>query len=354
MSQQTPAPAATPAPSAPATPTPAPVAPAKQTFDDAYKTALDGQGTAPGGGQAAPDTSTATKPAQGTTPAPAAATPTSAAAKRLLKLKLDHEEREIDLEAEYDDETRRAELVKQLQKGYGFERAIERTREEVRTANVKSWNEWLSSHGYDVVRDDKHPSGWKLSARQQVTTPAAEVDPLTKEEQELSARIESGDATLAEVARHAKVCAAISTREALKERDEAQARSRLQETEKTRSAETRSQAEKWLNGEIDKSLAAHTKSFEGWTSRQLANLKANAFKAGETAAAEGKNPVEAANAYVLAEKQDAEALRDSWRKSLTATPPQPTAAPLVGGAPGGGTSKAKTIDAAYDDILRSL
>jgi hypothetical protein len=325
----------------------APERPKAKSFDEAFSNIDKGRSPA-----AAPE---ATPPA-----APSATT--SEAKKRLLKLKIDHEESELDLDAEYDDETKRAALVERLQKGSTFDRAVKRAQDEAIQQARTLYTDWLDAHGYTVVADPTAPKGYKLVPKQApVTTPAVAEDPLTTEETKLKQKIradsmkDGADPTdivrLHEIAseRALKVAAQAKT-EAVKEWEKRVADERAQGEQKRTAAE----AETWFRGEIDKLIGARTKSFDGPDSAaRIARLKQIAFAHGAAVAARGEKPVEAVAQFINQEADDLDA-RAKWvLQNATAQPQTRTTAPVVGSTPSGGGAPKKKFQN-IDEALAAI
>lgn len=280
---------------------------------------------------AQPETAS-TAPAAGSTPA---------AARRLLKLKLDHEEKEIDLDAEYDDEGKRKTLAETYQKGYVYDRALERARTEEAQKVRKAWNEFAADHQMEIVEAPGTKWGWKMVPKQ-VTTPAAQTaspdaDPLTKEEAEIRARIEAADVVdWKDLDRLSDIKAERAKLAAIKEYE-----SRTNAATQAATAASRyEEAKKWMNGEIGTLVSARTKSFEGVSERRMSALRQQAFAAGEAAAKAGQDPVAAAKAVIFEEANDLDAIRGQAARQPTpaAAQPKPNGVPVVGTTPGGASS----------------
>lgn len=294
------------------------------------------------------------QPAPSATPAPQ-----TAAAKRLLKLKLlDDKEEELDLDEVYADETRRGALTADIQKGRNYERAIERERRAAADETVKAqrdaWNAWLKKQNYEVVQDPSSPDGWKLVGKQSTTTADPELDPLTKEEESLKAGLDAGDVSA--VRRQAQ----IDFQRELILRERKQAAAAAMTAAQTKAAQAYQEAKTEVTNEIRKFIAARTKSFDGPDSSRVTDRLLNdAVAAAETAARSGaKWPavLEAAKAVVFAEADAFDARAAHWRKSLPGAPAETASAPIIGATPsgGGGTTKYKNIDEAYDAVSKQM
>lgn len=324
MSEQTPA--TTPTPAAPQAPA-APPAPSKPTFEQAYESA--------------------------TRPAPPAAPAPTAAERRLMKLKIDHNEEDLDWDETWKDEAKREKARLDLQRGRNADREVERARGEAQASAKKAWNEFISEHGYDIVPAPGTKFGWKFAQR--ATTPAADSDPLTTEERELQAKADADEATARDLARLSSIRA---------ERAETRALKRFQDEQSAKEQKASGDAayEKskgWLFGEIDTILGAHTKSFDG-LDRLKARIRMDAFRAGEIAAKRGANDADtrgAAHSVIAEAVEDLTGREKKLLASLTATPPQPNSAPVIGTAPavgGGAKPKFKDIDEAFAAVEQQL
>jgi hypothetical protein len=141
-----------------------------------------------------PDATAATVPA---TDAPAA-TPSSetppAPARKVVKIKVDDAEREIDLDAEYADENRRKRLAEVIQKGEAFDTVKERQRKQGQQDVLAV----LRQHGYDVQLDPTTNQP-RIVPPQQANQPAAAepAKPQARDMAALKARLKEGDAEAA-------------------------------------------------------------------------------------------------------------------------------------------------------------
>ena len=293
--------------------------------------------------------------------APVEAAPPPPPARKSVKVKLDHEEQEID-ESWFADEEKSKRLKETYEKGYGSDRRVARERDEAakvaRADTARQYREWLASHGYETVQDATHPSGWKLVSKQvAMTAKDTAEDPLAKEEADLNAKIEAAEIVDPKWLRRLGQIDAIRAKDdALKSWRAEQAATeqsaravRDAEAHKTQSAKIQEEAEKWVLGETDKFIAARAKSFEGPDSdRRGARIRSLALAAATKAASRGEDAIAAARAVVFEEADDLDARVNAWRGSLGNPPAKPEAPPVVGVAPGGGaSSKPKNIDDAY-------
>jgi hypothetical protein len=298
-------------------------------------------------------------PAASPTPASQQATPsttpntpvapsdsTPAAPRRSVKVKLDKEETEID-DSWFADEEKSKRLKETFEKGYGFDRAVERARSEATELSKRQWNDWIKAQPFNMVQDSTAPSGWKLVPKQVAMPAEVPTDPLAKEEAELQAKIDAAEIVDPKwLRRLSQIDAERAKLGAVKEWD-----ARLAAvTQKAQAEKTRADAEAWLNGEIDKSLTARAKSFEGPdSSRRSVRIRATAFAAGEQAAMRGLDPIAAAQAVVSEEANDLDARQAAWRASLSQAVPQTSPPPVLGATPAGANGTGKSPDLNTDE-----
>lgn len=136
---------------------------------------------------APPPDAPAPTPTDAQTPAPPAEPP-----KKVLRYKVDKEEREVDLDAEYADETRRQALAEKLRKGDAFDVVTQRERQRGQ-ADVL---DFLRQQGYDLEVDPatgkprlKTPSHGSPPSPQQ----PQKVEPPSVTDEELKRRAQDGD-----------------------------------------------------------------------------------------------------------------------------------------------------------------
>lgn len=339
-------------PDAVPSPTTTPAPSREERTNSAYDAALASMG-----GEDNPVVETpAAKPT--TEPAPAASPAAAAAAKRIAKYKIDHEEKELDWDETWSDESKRTAHINAFQRGLNADREVARERQ----AAVKKYGEEIvnriNEQGYDVVKDPSHPSGWKIVQRQ-ATTPPADTDPLTTEETQLRALAEEdrlnakGQVRLAEIIFEKKALA--------RQKAEAEATARAAAAASAAEAERNGNAA--LTAEIEKTLVARVKSFEGPDKdRRTARVKALALNAAQATAAslqrgdpQGWDKILAAALAVVKEEADDLDLRaKAWVDSATANPAKPAAMPVVGTPSGGGGRKKLTDDEKYAEALASI
>jgi len=253
----------------------------------------------------------------------------------LLKLKIDHEEQDFDLDEEWKDEAKREKLRLDIQRARNADREVARERDAERARVQKSYQDWIKSQPYDMVQDTTHPSGWKIVPRQ-ATTPAADADPLTIEERELLPRAEDGDAKA--VLRITEIRAQRAEKRARDGALEAWKTEQSAATAAASAAERYKKAEAEAYAEIDRVLAARTKSFEGLKSSPQ-RVRAQAFAAAKTVAENGGSweaVLKAARDVVFAEADEQDGRVAAMRAQLTAPVPTVPSAPVVGASPSGG------------------
>lgn len=329
-----------------------PVVPQTKSIDQRMNDVLNPPpAPSPSVGQPSPNTPTPDTTSEGA-PVPAAGPTPAETKRRLLKVKIDHEEKEIDLEAEYDDEGKRKTLAETYQKGYGYDRALERARSEQAQAVRQAWTEFAEDHGYAVVEAPGTKWGWKLAPKQ-ATTPATatspDTDPLTTEEREIQAKIDAADVVDPKWLRRLSQIDAERARLAAIKEWEGKQSAAAQEAQRARRYE---EAKAWMNGEIEKLVTARTKSFDGLSPVRLARLRQAAFAAAEAAAKAGQDPEAAAKSVIFDEANELDAIRGQSSRATTPPAAKPSGAPVVGVAPGGGTSKnGKSVDEIFNEVL---
>jgi len=296
------------------------------------------------------------------TPSPAApapaASPAAAAAKRIAKYKIDHEEKELDWDETWSDEAKRAAHINAYQRGLNADREVARERQSAVKVYGENIVKRIEEQGFDVVKDPSHASGWKIVQRQ-ATTPAADTDPLTTEETQLRAlakedRLNSeGQARLAEIIFEKKIIA----------RQKAEAEATAKAAAAASAAEAERSGNAALTAEIEKTLVARVKSFDGPDKdRRTARVKALALNAASAMAAslqrgdpQGWDKIlAAAQAVVKEEADDLDLRAKAWVDSATANPSKPAAMPVVGTPSGGGGRKKLTDDEKYAEALATL
>lgn len=296
--------------------------------------------------------------------------------KRTFKVKLDHEEQEIDLDAEWADEAKRKALVERFEKGYGHDRVVERERKTAAEtahraaidAATKAWNEFLNDNNCDVVRDPGSKHGWKVVPRQVATPAQTTPDPLATEEKALLTKWEGEGLTAAEFTRLREIdrlrakqetIGEIEARRAKEKADaEAAEATRRQTTEAEQQAQTRREAaDQWLTTETDKFIAARAKSLEGPDKdRRIARVRqlarAAAYAEASRQGSTDESVIAAAKAAVWEEADDLDL------RSKPAEPAKPQPPTVVGTAPAGGGGppdkyKGKTTAEKFDAFFAS-
>ena len=125
------------------------------------------------------------------TPAPGApaAVETPTPTKRELRYKVDHQDRVVDIDAEYADETRRAALAERLRKGEAFDNvtARERNRGQQEVLDV------LRQRGYNLVQNAATGEYEVVPPQQSAPIPTAPANVPPPDINELEARVREGD-----------------------------------------------------------------------------------------------------------------------------------------------------------------
>lgn len=279
-----------------------------------------------------------------------AAEPTTAAERRAFKIKVDHEEREIDLDAEWADESRRAKLRETWEKGLGFDRVVGRTRQEAHTQGRDQTLAWIKSQGYDIVQNPM-TGQWTVVPPQQVATPAggppasAATPSPTAERARLEKIATYGDDNDPEGQIKAiRALARLDAEEAAKakfrefeEWKDALAR-RAQEEHRAR---VTAQAEQEVRQQIETAIAARAKSFEGpERERQIERAIALAMLKARSDA----KTLDDVLAVVNQAADDLDARREHWlRQAATPAPaakkpPARKPTPSLDGVPAGATN----------------
>jgi len=310
--------------------------------------------------EVAPDTETpVAAPVEGETPIEEM--------RRAFKVKLDHEEREVDLDALWATEDGKKELRERYEKGYGFDRAVERAKQDALRQGQVETVAWMKSRGFTFTQNPMSGQ-WEIQAPQ-AATPAASLTPpvATPDPAKDRARLEHvatyGDETdpaaqvraIRELAKFDATDAA-SAKFAEFENWRATMSRQAQEARATTQRET---VERNVLTSVQTAIEARAKSFEGPDKdRQIARTIASAMSKAKTDA----KTMDEVFAIVTQAADDLDVRRDFWMKQA-ATPALPTKAtpkptPSLDGVPAG-MSKGKALsgkltgwdDPRLDDIL---
>jgi len=283
-------------------------------------------------------------PSSPSSPTPAPSQPAAAATpeKRALKVKFDHEEQEIDLDEHWKDEQKRARLKEYVEKGYGFDRVVTRTKQEAEAAGRQATINWLVSHGFTFKQQ---PDGSYIPVPPQpVATPAATPSaPPAISRAELEKLADEGDT---------KAIRELIRLEAEAARQAAEAKFEQKFTEATRArqeaeARIREQAaERQIVTAVEKEFEALAKSYGPDAERVKVRLLHECI-------AHAKSGVPQTMQDVLQPVRDEAArlarLRESWVKDLQSKPPAPTPSPVLDGTPPGAKNPALDKRPSLDD-----
>ena len=359
MSDSVTPPTTTPAPSASAAAAPATSAPRKSfndTYDDMVKN-IEG------------DAAKTPAPTAPTSSTPAAA---AAQAKRLLKLKLlDDKEEDFDIDEHYADEAKRAKLVADLQLGRSHSHLLSKAERAAHAKAIEdakaSWNKFLQRKGFDIVEDKNDEDGWNVVQRGKSAASTDPLDVLAVEDADLKKKInESQVVDPTWLSRRLDIAEERTKLLAGRTKSEAVSDFEKRQSDAARASERQEnsrKADEFLLGDIDKAIAARTKSFEGMSDAKKARLREAAKSAGKQAFSKAGNVppaqaweavLNAARAAVKEEADDADALRAHALRGLPPVKEPPTSAPLLGGAPSGPSSKAKSFDEEYDRLVKNI
>jgi len=124
---------------------------------------------------------------------PAPTTPPAEApkpAQKVVKFRVDHGDVEVDLDAEYADEQRRAALAEKLRKGTAFDAVMPRERERGQQEAIA----WFQSQGYTVSRDPQTGQMKVVAPQASQPAPAPAQDSPPRDLADLKARAREGDA----------------------------------------------------------------------------------------------------------------------------------------------------------------
>lgn len=220
-------------------------------------------------------------------------TPAEAAERRALKVKLDHQEKEIDLDALWATEEGRKELRERYEKGYGFDRAVERAKQESFTTGREATLKWLAAQGYRVRANPAVDGGWEIVGPQAATpapaSPASAATPTPAQptRQELEHLATYGDENdPAGQIKAIRALAKMDAEEAASAKFRAFEEWRAQQTrqaQEAQAASARAQAEAHVKSQIQAALEARAKSFDGPDrERQVARIAALAMAKART------------------------------------------------------------------------
>lgn len=255
--------------------------------------------------------------------------PQTAAQKRLLKLKLDREERDFDVDDYWNDETKRTELQNTLQKGYMHETVLDRRIRERDEYILKC----LKDQGIEWDADDTSPGGLRFRAKQVAAAVAAAQAVTSDPDAELEKRAREGDP------------AAIvdwNKRQFEKWKQEQEATKRAEVTAKQ--AEDAKKYGTFLTTAIADALKANAAAFDGPDGEELKrDVAALAWSAGWKP---GATPQAAADVVAKFAQRVTGVAETRAKKILADTKPTTTPAPPVhGGAPATSRSnKTKNTD----------
>lgn len=253
-----------------------------------------------------------------------------------FKAKVDREERDVDLAADWPDETKRKAHIDIYQRGLGHEPVLARARGESLAAGQKAVLEILSKQGYTWKQDAAAPGGWRFSAPAATPEPGAADSPIAKEIAELQDKVEKDTATAGEIVKLGRL-----ERQRDNEKATAAETRRAQEAQ---AADTKTRHERSVDDALVDAVGARAKSFEGVPEDVANGVRAIAFAlAKKTALATGATPeAAAANVAVLLDK--IEAAVEAMVKHRTKPPAPSTAPPVHGGTPAGNAKPTKFND----------
>lgn len=296
----------------------------------------------------APSSETPASPA----PAPAPATPAAETPpRRAVKVKLDHEEKEID-ESWLSDEEKSKDLREKYQKGYAYDRAVARTAQEKFAEGQRAVAQSLIERGFTFKPKVANPQTLAdyevippaVTTPQKVdqaqTTADPELDALTKREKELVPKVRQGDAEAAEELTSVRADLA-----ALRHTKALEAKFKAQEQEMTRKAQEaqRETEKKSYESNVDAALIeainARTKSFEGVEDKVANDVRSIVWTLAREATIRNNGDVETAKQNAAVLMNSIEGYVASRIKHLTATA-TPTAPQVIGGSPASAKSTA--------------
>lgn len=260
-------------------------------------------------------------------------TPQQAAERRALKVKLDHEEREIDLDALWASEDGRKELKERYEKGYGFDRAVERARQESFRRGQDATVKWLDMQGFRVRQNPAVEGGWEIVPKQAATPATPTPEPVAKPDAaSVRARLEHvatyGDENdpagqikaIRELARMDAEEAASAKFAAFNEWKAQQER----QAQEAQAARQRAQAEAHVQAQIKAAVEARAKSFEGPDQdRQVQRVVALAMAKARTDARDMDDVI----AIVHEAANDLDQRREHWLRQVAKPADKPKSPP---------------------------
>ena len=270
---------------------------------------------------------------------------------RKFSVKLDHEDREIDFDALLATDEGKAELKERYEKGYGFDRAVARARQEAQDATLK----WFEARGYKPSQVPGAPGGWEVVGPRAATPataapePAAKPDPAdNRAELEHIATYGKDDDPAAQVKairRLSQLDAQEAVAKQSKEFDDWKA-GQTRSTQDAQQQAKRVSAENDCRAFIRKTIVARAKSFEGPDqARQAQRAMDLAFNLARTSARDLDEVASVVNAYA----NDLDARKAHWRESLAKQTPTKEAPPSLSGTPSGATDTDPTEGLEYKE-----
>ncbi len=264
-------------------------------------------------------------PAPSGTPSPSVSPSATAAEKRLLRLKEDGQESDLDLDEHWGDPEKRKTLTAWLQQGRMHDKVVGRRVESAQAETTRFFTENLERLGYRAALDDNNnlvlipkngsPNthggqvpGSASGTQAPPPEPTKDADQILREMEALDAKVADGDVTA--IAEQAKL-----NRELLKiQRAEAnQLRAWKENAEKMRQAQEQQARTATLVSAVEKFRSDNAAEFDGLSDRQYATLVSGC------AQQSGGNPekmFELLRDYASAVK----AQRAKWQTSQPVTP----------------------------------
>ena len=340
-----------PPPTEPPTEAPTETPAEAQSLDEMLAAALPEEEATEEATPAAPVTEAV--PAQAAEPEVA---PDAAPTPRSITVKTDHAEREVDFDALLKTDEGRKELKERYEKGYGFDRAVERTKTESYSQGRDQTVAWMRSKGFEPKQNPAAPGGWEIVPIVQAATPAAEASPPAATPDQSAERIaleeKANEGNVAAIRELARIDATAAAEKAAAEQFAKFDTWRDGLTRQAQEAQQRTKrehAEQVVTVDIRKAITARAKSFEGPTQDATLRIAQAVERDALTKARTDARTLEDVIAVVNQAADDLDARREHWLTQVANQPKPAAPAPTLDGTPPGVTDPASNRSPDYQD-----
>lgn len=250
-----------------------------------------------------------------------------------FKAKVDREEREVDLAADWPDEVKRKGHIDTYQQGLAHPAILARARGEALTNGQKDVLDRLAKQGFTWKQDASVEGGWRFDRT--VATPgpaaAAAASPLDNEIAALEKKTAEETITAAEIVKLARL-------ERQRDAEKATA-AEARRTQEAQAAKTKTEREQSIDDALLDELGSDAKAFEGTTAEVANGLKAVAWELARQASLSKNETPDQAKGRAKNVMARIHAFVNARVAHLTKPPDPSKAPPAFGGTAAGATKK---------------